>query len=477
MRPTHHIPAEIIHEIFSHLYQLPLRVHEAHQFPWYLGQICSQWRAVFLSMRLLFWNEIQIEHAHAEETERDTSVTAPSFLRLYDSDSEIDTKQSEDCYVQPDASHTMAMLTFFLDITRGAPFSFTLYSEQDYYTTNIETQYVRLLLSKLSDHSMQWENVFMRLQFSEFSLLHNVKNRLPSLQCLELVLPYHLETEGSNHHPQLGDIFKNAPLLTDVKLCRLSDVAWTFDWASLITIHLLTSDDPEGIVSALRHTINLEQFTIDHMLLPLDSANVEKIGIIKLPHLEYLSIHGVSLLTVIQAPALKLLNINFWNQYGPFSLDEGDDALKARVTMDFLLRSHCEIAVFFSRGLRSPALIEILTCMPGLHRLALDDECESLIGMVKWLAGSQSSTDATLPRDLPLPRLDLLAFFRIFLFSNSSSMHTFLEALQDMVVDRNVLGDTRRLSPKELRLHTPMKKVFDRLEPLCRERGVQLNFI
>ena len=28
-----------------------------HQFPWYLGQICSTWRAVFLSMHCEFWSQ------------------------------------------------------------------------------------------------------------------------------------------------------------------------------------------------------------------------------------------------------------------------------------------------------------------------------------------------------------------------------------------------------------------------------------
>ncbi|KAF8330944.1 hypothetical protein F5887DRAFT_999630 [Amanita rubescens] len=482
MRSTHLIPAETIHEIFSHLYESPLRVHEAHQFPWYLGQICSQWRAVFLSTRLLFWNEIQIESAsHAEESERDATVARPTNLRLHDSDSETDTDQSEDW--QPDASRTMAMLTFFLDITRGTPFSFTLYSEQSYHTTDIEIQYVRLVLSKLSDYSMQWKNVAMKLQFSEFMLLRNVKNRLQSLQCLELVLPHHSETERSeSNDPLLGDIFEDAPLLTNIKLCRLSDMAWTFNWASLTTIRILTSDDPEDIVSVLRHTTNLEKFTINYMRFPLNSVNAAKSGIIKLPYLEYLSIQGVSLLTVIQAPALKFLGINFWNQYsdGPHSLEEGDGAFKARVTMDFLLRSHCKVAAFFSRGLKSSALVEILSYMPDLHRFASDDECEFLIGMVKWLAGSQSSTDATQPHDLPLPRLVSLAFFRTFLFSASSSVHTFLEALQDRIAGRNVLGDTKDLSPlKALRLHRRpgLKNVLDRLESLCRERGVQLTYI
>ena len=61
------VPAEIIHEIFSCL-SSPLLPLEPHEFPWYLGQICSEWRAIFLSMQAHFWNEIEIERPEYKET-------------------------------------------------------------------------------------------------------------------------------------------------------------------------------------------------------------------------------------------------------------------------------------------------------------------------------------------------------------------------------------------------------------------------
>ncbi len=134
VRSTRRIPSEVSREMFSHL-SSPLRLLEAYKFPWYLGQVCSEWRAIFLSMLPYFWNEIQIE-------------------------------RPEDRYRRPDATHVMAMLTFFLNVTSGAPFSFTLYKENHYYVG--EAPNVQLILSKLRDYSMQWVNASMELRVPVF---------------------------------------------------------------------------------------------------------------------------------------------------------------------------------------------------------------------------------------------------------------------------------------------------------------------
>ena len=80
----------------------------------------------------------------------------------------------------------MEMLTFFLNVTSGAPFSFTLYNEGLYYVGDAPS--VQLILSKLRDYSMQWVNASMKLREPDFLLLRSVKNRVPLLQSLGLVL-------------------------------------------------------------------------------------------------------------------------------------------------------------------------------------------------------------------------------------------------------------------------------------------------
>src|SRR6266550_5082605 len=203
VRSTRHIPSDVLCEIFLHL-SSPLRLLEPYKFPWYLGQVCSEWRATFLSMQPYFWNEIQIE-------------------------------RPEDHNRQADSARIMAMLTFFLNVTNGGPFSFTLFKES-------EVPDVELILSKLRDYSMQWVNASMELRVSELLLLRSVKNRVPLLKSLELILPIRLEVEASNHDPtsllQVGLLFENAPLLTRIKLTCLSDLGWRFNWAQLTSTHL-----------------------------------------------------------------------------------------------------------------------------------------------------------------------------------------------------------------------------------------------
>ena len=257
------VPAEIIHEIFSCL-SSPLRPLEPHEFPWYLGQICSEWRAIFLSMQAHFWNEM--ERPEYKETR-------PRFTRT--SYSPNDPKPESPRNLRPDCPGTMAILTFFLDVARGAPFSFTLYKEKSYYDQEVSC--VQLVLSKLIDHSTQWKNVSMQLRLPELLLLRSVKSRLPLLQSLELVLPYRLEMDAKHDItllPHMGDIFEDAPLLTHIKLRCLEDATWKFNWASLTSIHLRTTYSAQTIFTILQQTVNLEELKTGSIFFDRDTAHV-----------------------------------------------------------------------------------------------------------------------------------------------------------------------------------------------------------
>ncbi len=171
-------------------------------------------------MQAYFWNEIEMERPEDKEIR-----TCRSYS-MYDPEPELPRN------LRPDSQRTMAILTFFLDVACGAPFSFTLYEKQPYYSDQ-ELSCLQLVLSKFIDHSTQWENVSMQLRLPEFLLLRSVKSRLPLLQSLELILPYRHEMERANHDvillPQMGDIFEDAPLLTHIELLCLEDAAWKFN--------------------------------------------------------------------------------------------------------------------------------------------------------------------------------------------------------------------------------------------------------
>src|SRR6266550_4012999 len=143
----------------------------------------------------------------------------------------------------------------------------------------------------------------------QFLLLRSVKNRVPLLKGLELVLPSQREMERSNHDStlllQMGLLFENAPLLTRIKLRCLSDLGWRFNWVPLTSIRLSSfSDSPQLIITALRQAINLEEFSLsDTKFWDTDWENIGDIAIIKLPRLKYLWVKELS--------ALEELKIEF----------------------------------------------------------------------------------------------------------------------------------------------------------------------
>ncbi|KAF8330536.1 hypothetical protein F5887DRAFT_1287176 [Amanita rubescens] len=446
------IPVEIIREILSHL-SSPLRLLEPHEFPWYLGQICSKWRAIFLSMQAYFWNEIEMERPEDRET------PLQWIYSMNDPKPELPRNR------RPDSSRTMTILAFFLDVARGAPFSFTLYKEDSYYSDQ-EVSCVQLVLPKLMDYSMQWENVSMRLRLPEFLLLRSVKSRLPLLQSLELVIPYRHEMEEDNHEvtllPQMGDIFEDAPLLQHIELLCLEDAAWKFNWASLTSLHLRYSDSPQTIITTLQQTINLEALDIESTNFDPDPTHVNA-KTIKLPYLEYLSIEGVFLLTILETPALKELEIAF----------DAGGSNDARTAINFFLRSNCELSVLSLENLELWAHKQVLLHTPDLEELTLSHD-EFLVEVVKWLAGS--TTDAAQARELPLQSLNSLSLCS---YSNINNSH--LQAVQEMIKSRHSTVDASIKRLQELDIETDgawvgSSRVLESLESLCEEEEIDFEF-
>src|SRR6266550_482034 len=211
---------------------------------------------------------------------------------------------------------------------------------------------------------MQWVNASMELRVSELLLLRSVKNRVPLLKSLELILPIRLEVEASNHDPtsllQVGLLFENAPLLTRIKLTCLSDLGWRFNWAQLTSTHLCWfSDSPQLIITTLRQAINLEEFTLDGTKSgDTDWENIGDTAIIRLPRLKYLAIRASFFLTILRTPALEELMIEF--------KEENSD--NARIMAEFLRKSKCELSRLSVRGVKLLVLAAILSHTPNLEK-------------------------------------------------------------------------------------------------------------
>jgi len=178
--------------------------------------------------------------------------------------------------------------------------------------------------------------------------------------------------------------------------------------------------------------------------------------IIKLPCLEYLCIQGAFLLTILETPALKELEIEF----------DASGSNDAGTTIDFLLRSNCQLSVLSLKYLGLRVHKEVLLHTPNLEELVLTDG-KFLIEVVKWLAGS--STDATQPRELPLRKLNSLSLYS---YSDIDDHH--LQAVQEMITSRYSTVDTNIEPLRELAIETNVmwigsSSVLENLESLCEE--------
>ncbi len=407
-----------------------------------------------MSMQLEFWNEIQIEQPQFKHWPR---------LIMPQSMNEAETEQPDD--EQMDTERNMAILDFFLDATHGAPFSFDLSIEKPYRAEDVS--YVRLVLSKLVDHSMQWKEVSMQLELPEVLLLCSIKNRLPMLQDLVLCLPYRDETETSDHDvtlfSQVADVFEDAPRLTHLELRCLSDVPFRFNWAFLTGLHLDWQDDRQTIITTLQQTVNLVALTIPGEFDPetMENTNI----VIKLPHLAYLFTRGSFLFTILETPELCELEYEHTT----------NNPNNAGVIIDFLHRSKCQLdALSWKQRADSPGTLgRVLSHTLYLDELSVDGMFS--FEMLKWLAGTQSN--ATQRRQLPLKYLESLS---IISYSRLRDKH--LNALREMITNRNPTVDASVKGLKELKLTTNKEwcgsdNMLDSLTSLCENMGIEFDFI
>ena len=284
------IPTEILREIFAY-FSSPLQVAQAYQFPWHLGQVCSQWRALFISMRSTFWRKIEIDRRYNP------------FLGLTPSPKRITT-----------------IVTFFLNRTQGAPFSFSFFHPHGY--EEYEKKHMRGILKDLLDCSRQWEEVSIPVQLEDLNLLRGAKGHLPLLKRLDITLDYGWDMVP---HPSFT-IFEDAPLLTHVAVGGIS--TWEFNWSSLTNLDIGYQGNIAGSLHILQKTVNLVELAIGDLVY---EGHVAIGGLIHLPHLKYLSIRGDGLLTVLKTPALRRLEIG--------GLQDTSSFVKAHVAADFFHRS------------------------------------------------------------------------------------------------------------------------------------------
>jgi hypothetical protein len=113
-------------------------------FPWFLGQICSGWRTVFLSMSEHFWGDLVIDLS---------PLKFPSSVTYYE--------------------RALDILKICMDHSAGHPLSIYLFMDRSYYAE--EHIFVVDILEALIGQSMRWQKVHFHSQEVELQRLQRVK--------------------------------------------------------------------------------------------------------------------------------------------------------------------------------------------------------------------------------------------------------------------------------------------------------------
>ena len=333
------VPSEIIREVYGY-FATPMHLHKPNRFPWFLGQICATWRAIFNSMTSEFWNELGID-LEMHEFYHDHR---PLYLR-YDL--------------------MQLVLRYLLDRTRGHPFSFQLTTQ--YHYMKEEDEVIIRLLESLVAESPRWREVYVdTCRESYLSILYQAKHRLPLLNTLQL-MQLKTGTEPTD------DLFEDAPNLTRVELGLLAN--WRVNWGSLrmLRIRGFFGND-EKLFSVLGQAGRLEKLAISRLLDKTPAPDL----ILSFPNLKVLTITGFRLLSVLQAPLLEELYVKNFNEL--------ELNMSHNIVISFLIRSSCRLRRLGMAGCSAASLTDILQYTPDLVHLNLDnnDDMAMSFGQLKF---------------------------------------------------------------------------------------------
>ena len=132
-------------------------------------------------------------------------------------------------------------------------------------------------------------------------------------------------------HPSFAAIFRDTPLLTHVVVEDIS--MWEFNWSSLTILSMGHQKNITKSLAILQKSVNLVDLTINMFLrVPRGMHGL----MIRFPRLECLSIEGVKLLTALETPALRRLEILDYDRIG-------DSTVTADEMVDFLCRSRLKL--------------------------------------------------------------------------------------------------------------------------------------
>ncbi|KAM6499478.1 hypothetical protein JOM56_004986 [Amanita muscaria] len=281
---------ELIFEILSKVFLgLTLPVIKPKLFPWYLGHICSSWRAVFTSSPR-FWSALVIDF----EPEGNDVKTNPYHMERALFLTEMCLKQSK--------NHPLSFQFKF----NGMP-----YGEE--HSRSFQLKPCHKMLQAMMAHSTRWLDAYFYLSYREVSMLYAVKTQLPILRAFRLRCYYDPYDENP---PQFGNLFEDAFQVR--RACIFDYPVWKLNWPSITTIHLRFTQpvQPELLVGFLQRMERLEDLYIDRV------TSFGSPPRITLPFLRCLGTASMECLFFFETPALEDLYIHTFSDMSDAQVNE-----------------------------------------------------------------------------------------------------------------------------------------------------------
>ncbi|KAF8624353.1 hypothetical protein AX15_005921 [Amanita polypyramis BW_CC] len=414
------LPEDTIHEILKYLAS-PLDAMDSQSFPWYLGRICSAWRATFLNMHEAFWSEIIMIWKW---------VPTCDYAIL-----EVQTKR------------VLQLIDMFLERSRGLPFSVTWSVEisDDTVITSAQS-----CLSRLLEESTRWRRARITWDIPCVQLLHRAKGRFPLLESLELPMIRHPGCGGLQIPRRISNVFWNAPSLEAVSLQDVN--RWSFNWSSLTVLRLGTIASNVYTFDTLSHATNLQQLEVlsphlGKMKIPPGTRHIT------LPSLRQLKTHDYKYLQILQTPMLD----DIW-------ITSVDERL-VEIIMPFLQRSGCSVRQLTVEQLqyKRGAFKTLLKLLPDLTHLTLPHRRD-----VKWLVIELPDTSAYDTAWRP-PLLPPLRSVRVSEEVRIARVATLLASCSWKVVENGMVKERLR------ELGYPKCRDREALKWVCEVHGVRLS--
>lgn len=345
LSPARRLPSELVSEIllFSVFSSQTLDTFDMNNGPWPLGQICSRWRKIALSLTKL-WSWVDIEQPYASY--------APEIL---------------DTYLLRSGNQP---LTIFFGCEESAP------KWKD-------------VLEKLMAESPRWKSVELQIMPHCLQWLDPVRNRLPALEHLELT-----SIPGRQGQASPLYAFSTAPLLRSVTAWGVVDLSHNLKlpWSQL-TSYRSSELVPDHHKLILKNTPNLTECELQsdkngerQLFAPSNPPRIE------LAHLRKITFTGTALPRNVNAPLLTDVTVKCDRS--------GDDALKRLTSLIQL--SGCSLTYLHLAAhiTESDRIVPLLSAAPTVTKLCLQFSRSSTFAaaLLTRLTATRNPAACILPR-------------------------------------------------------------------------------